>query len=57
MLTILLGWLGKMLSVNGRSHVIDHVMIIRIFGTPKSCAFGKTLKKCSIDSIMQVELS
>ena len=28
-----------MLSVNGKSHVIHHVLILRIFGTPKKLRF------------------
>ena len=31
---------GEMLSVKGQSHVLRHVMALRGFGTPKSCAFG-----------------
>ena len=42
--------------MNRRSHVMSHVMILQIFGTPKSYAFGGTSKKCSINSISQVEL-
>ena len=29
---------------------VRHVMTPRFFGAPKSCAFGKTLKMCAIDS-------
>ena len=32
------------------------MMTLRVFGAPKSCAFGKTSKRCSIDSTPQVEL-
>ena len=42
--------------MNRRSHVSDHVMVLRIFGAPKSCVFEKTSKKYSIDSTPRVEL-
>ena len=45
-----------MLSVNRRSHVSGYVIVLQIFGAPKSCAFGGTLKSCSIDSTPRVEL-
>ena len=50
-LTTLLNLLGGMLSVNGRSHMMRHVIILRLFGTPKSYIFRETLKGCAIDSI------
>ena len=50
MLITLLDWLGRMLNVNRRSHVIGHVMTLWIFGAPKSCAFGEITKRCLIDS-------
>ena len=31
---------GRMLSVKGQSHMLRHMMALRWFGTPKSCAFG-----------------
>ena len=34
-----LGWSGGMLSMNGRSHVIRHVLTLRIFGVPKKMCF------------------
>ena len=45
-----------MLSVNKKSHMLGYVMILLIFGAPKSYAFKKTSKRCSIDSTLQVEL-
>ena len=42
--------------MNRRSHVSGHVIVLQIFGTPKSCAFRKTPKRCSIDLTPQVEL-
>ena len=36
--------------------MIGHVMTLQIFGAPKSCALGGTLKRCLIDSTLQVEL-
>ena len=45
-----------MLSVNKKSYVLGHMMILRIFGAPKSCVFGKNLKGCSINSTLRVEL-
>ena len=42
--------------MNKKSHVPDQVMTQQIFNPPKSCAFRRTSKKCSIDSITQVEL-
>ena len=47
---------GRMLSINKKSHVLGHVMLLRIFDASKSCAFGGTLKRCSIDSAPQVDL-
>ena len=35
LITNILGWSRRMLSVNRRSHVIRHVLILRIFGAPK----------------------
>ena len=34
-----LGWSRGMFSVNGRSHVIRHVLILRIFGASKNLRF------------------
>ena len=31
---------GRMLSAKRQSYVLRHVMTLRLFGTPKSCAFG-----------------
>ena len=45
MQTILLSWLGEMLSINEKSHVIYHLMTLQLFGTPKNCAFGKITKR------------
>ena len=45
-----------MLSVNRKSHMLDHMMVLRIFDAPKRCAFEGTLKKCSINSTPQVKL-
>ena len=42
--------------MNRRSHMLGHVMTLQIFSASKSCAFGKTLKRCSIDSTTRVEL-
>ena len=42
--------------MNKKSHLSGHVMVLQIFGTPKSCAFGRTFKSCLIDSTPQVEL-
>ena len=56
-LTTLLGWLKKMLNQNGKSHVMGHVMTLRIFGAPKCCVSGETSKKCSINLTLQVKLS
>ena len=38
-----------MLSVNRKSHVMGHVMTLRIFGAPKSCAFGEVTKRYLIN--------
>ena len=46
-----------MFSVNRRSHVIRYVLTLQIFGTSRSCAFGKTVKMSSINSTPQIELS
>ena len=43
-------WRRKMLSVNGKSHVVRHVMTSWFLGISKSCTFGETLKMCLIDS-------
>ena len=51
-LTTLLNWLGEMLSINRKSHIIDQMMTLWIFDTPKSWAFGKITKKCLINSIL-----
>ena len=42
--------------MNKKSHVLGHVIVLRIFGALKSCAFGGTFKRCSINSTSQVEL-
>ena len=39
-----------------KSFNMSHTDII-VFCTLKSCAFGKMVKKCSIDLILQVELN
>ena len=36
-----LGWLRGMLSVNKKSHVIRHVLTLRIFGAPKKLCFRR----------------
>ena len=41
-----------MLSVDGKSHVIYHVMTPWALGNSKSCAFGEILKMCLIDSTL-----
>ena len=41
--------------MNKKSHVMAHMMTLRIFGIAKSCAFGQIMKKCLIDSILLVE--
>ena len=45
----------RILSVNRKSHVLGHVMIVRLFGAPKICVFRGTLKSCSINSTLRVE--
>ena len=40
---------GEMLSVNRGSYVSGHVMVLRIFGAPKSYAFAETSKRFSIN--------
>ena len=57
MQTILLVWLLGMLNINGRSHVMGHMIILQIFGALKSCAFGEIIKRYSIDSTSWVGLS
>ena len=42
--------------MNRKSHMSGHVIVLRIFNAPKSCAFGGTLKKCLSNSTPQVEL-
>ena len=39
LVTNILGWSRAMLSVNGRSHVIRHILTIRIFRAPKKLCF------------------
>ena len=46
-----------MLSMNKKSYVMRHVMILWLFGALQKLQFRETLKKCLIDSIPQVELS
>ena len=41
--------------MNRKSHVSGHVIVLRIFGASKSCVFGATSTRCSIDSTPQVE--
>ena len=40
-----LGWLRGMLSVNGRSYMIRHVLILQIFGALKKLCFWQNRKK------------
>ena len=40
-----LGWLTEMLSVNRKSHVICHVLTLRIFDASKKLRFWQNLKK------------
>ena len=46
-----------MLSVNGKSHVICHVLILQMFGALKKLCFWQNQKNCSIDSTPRIELS
>ena len=46
-----------MLSINGKSYVLGHVMTLQIFGTLKSCTFGEIIKKCLINLILCIGLS
>ena len=39
------------LNVDGKSHIMRHVMIPWFLNTPKNYAFEETLKMCLIDSI------
>ena len=41
----ILGWSKTMLSVNGKSHVIRHVLTIRIFGASKKLRFWQNRKE------------
>ena len=43
--------------MNRKSHIIRHLLTLQIFSASKSCAFGKTVKKCSIDLTWQIKLS
>ena len=45
-----------MLSVDGRNHVVCHVITPWFLGAPKSCAFREILKMYLIDSAQWVEL-
>ena len=56
-LIILLDWLKVILNMNKRSYMICHIITLQWFGTTKSCAFGKTIKRCLIDSTAWVWLS
>ena len=40
-----LGWLRGMLSVNGKNHVIRHVLTLRIFGAVKKLRFQQNCEK------------
>ena len=55
-LTTLLSWLGKKLSMNRKSHVMGHMITLQILGTLKSFAFGEITKKYLIDSTLWVGL-
>ena len=46
-----------MLSVNGKSHVVRHMVTSWFFCAPKICAFGETLKTCAIILTPWVELN
>ena len=45
LVTNILGSLRAMLSVNGRSHMIHHMLILRIFATPKKLCFWQIPEK------------
>ena len=57
MLTILLNWLGDILNINRRSHIICHIMTLQLFDILKNCAFRKNIKRCLINLISWVGLS
>ena len=40
-LTILLDWLGEILSINRKSHEIPYMMTLWLFGTLQSYGFAK----------------
>ena len=42
--------------MNKKSHVPRYVMTLRMFGAPKSYAFKRISKRCSINSTSRVEL-
>ena len=53
-----LGWSRGVLSVNGRSHVIRHVLTLRMFGAPKKLRFWRNCKEMfnGLNSTNWVEL-
>ena len=58
LVTNTLGWLRGMLSVNGKSHVIRHVLTLRIFGAPKKLCFRQNREEVfnQLNSTNWVEL-
>ena len=48
--------IGEMLGIKKKSHILCHIMTSQLFGILQSCVFGKIVKRCLIDLILQIEL-
>ena len=46
-----------MLSINGKSHMIHYILLLHFSITSKKLQFGKIVKQCLIDPILQIELN
>ena len=43
-----------MLNVNKKSHVLGHMMVLWIFGAPKSCSFKESQKGAQLTQLHEL---